>query len=304
MKKVVFVMVLVVAVLALADNTIILSSLSSLYYTRNPIDNLFKTSWIELEAFYRPLEESQSYQNVSLTFRLPFNYFSAAVTASYGGENLLDKVQSSDIVWDNEIKNVEFSANVAVQLSALIAAVTVPRFNVNFEEKEVRLSDNNVKVAIGLGNVKLDVDRRSYMPKLVKKGGAALYYINEDLLYVNSDGINPNTNPDWMNAKAGLLADAVGYNGRVVLDISFDLRGVDALKNAPDEEQGNVLLKYLCATLEIEGEPLIIGATYNQSGFLFSGGLNLFRMLKGWAEVVFDDQFNMQGIGGFVQLYF
>ena len=304
MRKLVFVVFLMVTVLALANDTIILSSLSSLYYTRNPIDNLFKTNWFELEAFYRPLEEKgKSYQNVSLTLRLPLNYFTAAVTASYGGENLLDKVQKSQIYWDKEIKKVEFYANAAAQLSSLIVAVSIPSFNVNLDENKVLLSDNRVKIALGIGNVKLGADYRSYMPKLVKKGGAALYYINEDLIYVDSSGIRTSSKPDWLNAKAGLLADAVGYDGRAVLDLGFDLQGVMALQNEESNEENNIL-KYVYATLEIEGKPLIIGATYKRSGILLSGGLTLFEKLKGWAEVVFDTDFNMKGIGAFAQLYF
>ncbi|MCD6449838.1 MAG: hypothetical protein J7L34_04945 [Thermotogaceae bacterium] len=302
MKRVVLMMFLAVSVIILAGSPIILSSLSSLYYVRNPLDNLFKTNWLELEVFYRPLEYDLSYQNVSLTFRLPLNYFSAAVTASYGGVNLFEKIQNSEIDWSNAINNAGFFANVAFQLSAFMAAVTVPPFNVNFENSEVYLSDNRVKLALGIGNVKLAADYSSYVPKLVKKGGAALYYINNDLIYVDSDGISINSSPTWLNAKVGLLADAEGYDGRVVLDLGFDLLGVIAMQNT--EDSSNEILNYIYGTLEIEGKPLIIGVTYGKSRFLLSGGLNLFEMLKGWVEVVFDQKFDMQGIGAFAQLYF
>ena len=306
MKRLALAIILTATVVALASSPIILSSLSSLYYTRNPIDNLFRTSWIELEAFYRPLEESQSYQNVSLTFRLPFNYFTAAITASYGGENLLDEVQNNEIDWESEVKNVKLFANVAAQLSAFVVAITTPPFNVDFEDSSVRLIDRTVKIALGLGNVKLDADYKSYVSKLVKKGGAALYYIKDDLLYIDSTGATPNTDVDWLNAKAGLLADAVGYDGRVVLDLGLNLQGIKILQsNEVDEEiSTEEILKYLYATLEIEGDPLIIGATYDNSGFLLSGGLSLFGALKSWVEVVFDHEFNMQGIGAFAQLHF
>lgn len=276
-----------VLTVVLMFGVIAIPSLSGLYYFRNPLDILFRAGMVDVEAFHIPLAPDAAYQGVLGSLRLHLGPASLGGSVVYSADNL---------VGDFSKGNISLFAGGALELGGLVVGAAMP---LNYAAGSVDLTGTRMNIAVGFGGVKRARIWR-YGNRFVKIGGSAIYYNHRGLAGFDESGqFVINKDPDWLNARVGIIADVRSYKGTSLFDLSFDLnffKDTDEKKNP---------LKYIYATLAVASRPLVLGATYaGESGYSFSAGLAFGRMLKAWGMFKFDKQFNYLGWGAFAQVSF
>ncbi len=262
-------------------------ALSSLYYARNPLDMVFRPTMLDVEGFYIPLGETESFQGLCGTLRLTFGPLALGASVIYSGYNLMDNIENGSL---------SITAGAGFEISGLVGAVYMPvPFDV--ESGSVNMSGQNLLLAFGIGNIKKGWTFTGRQYVNFKKGGGAIYYINSGIMGFDEKGdFVVNQTIDWLNGEVGIFSNAKTKDSLAVLDIRFNL---NFLKN--ETEEANIL-NYVFATLQFESGAWILGATYDYGNrYLFDVGISL-KVIKGWAELSFDTEFNMLGWGAFVQV--
>ena len=244
---------------------------------------------VNVEGFHIPLLEGEAYQGVSGTLRLHLGPLAVGGSVAYSGVGLFNDFSGG---------NLSLFAGAGVDLGGVVLAAAMP---LSYSEGTVDFTGRRLNITIGLGGVQKKSIWR-FGRRFISIGGAALYYNHMGLAGFDEEGnFVFNQNPDWLNARVGIISDVRTPEGMSLLDVSFDL---NFLKAQEEEEEINPL-DFVDATLSFVSKALVLGASYHgKDGYLFSAGIALRNLAKVWGEFKFDKEFHYVGWGAFAQVTF